>query len=142
MAKGQYDDAWETPGWTAQNFAYPPSDLDDGVDLPVDIDRVTLTGKFLDGRGDPAEGWLYISMPTALEHTPTKTKIMPVSLRAEVKKGAVSVEVPATDALTVVPEIADWRYKIRVVLKGRTFLEAESVALPRATPTVDLFDIT
>ena len=138
---GVYGDAWGIPGWTAQNFAYPPTETP-ASGLPVDIDKVTLTGKFLDGNGDPVDGWLYISMPTELEYTPTKTKIMPVSLRSEVKRGAVSVTVPATDALNVVPGIADWRYKLRVVLKGRTFLEAESVALPRATPTVDLFDIT
>jgi len=45
MARGQYDDAWETPGWTAQNMAYPPLDTDDFVP-PEGIELVTVTGDY------------------------------------------------------------------------------------------------
>lgn len=51
---GQYDDAWQTSGWTAQNMAYPP---DETPTLPPDgIYPVDIVGSFFTAEGRKISG--------------------------------------------------------------------------------------
>lgn len=135
-----YNDAWETSGWTAQNMAYPPPFLNT-LDYPLDIDLVTITGHIRDGDGGRANGWFEIDNgKTVLKHTVVKEWIRPIKKRVEIREGVFSVTVPATDA-TVLSSDAPWGYHIRISVAGRPFLEGWEIALPKATPLVDAFDL-
>lgn len=140
MATGQYDDAWETPGWTAQNMAYPPEVVVNPY--PLDVDVVTLTGHFGDGGGRGANGWLYIDNGnTVLRHLSAKQWVNPIKKRVEIRGGTFSVTVPATDSAALVG-YSPWSYHIRISLEGRPFKEGFNISLPKANPLVDVFDLT
>lgn len=135
-----YNDAWETPGWTAQNLAYPPPQANI-LNLPTDIEMVTISGHFRDGDGGFANGWFDIDNgPTVLRHTSTKEIITPIKFRTEIKDGTFSITVPATDATPLTSDPNPWTYNIRVALDGKEFATAV-VALPKDTPAVDVFDL-
>lgn len=51
---GQYDDAWQTSGWTAQNMAYPPDST--GVVPPDGIYPIDIVGSFFVAEGRPISG--------------------------------------------------------------------------------------
>jgi hypothetical protein len=135
-----YNDAWETRGWTAQNMSYPPPDSNI-LNLPTDIETVTISGHFRDGDGGFANGWFDIDNgKTVLRHTSTKEIITPIKIRTEIKDGTFSVTVPATDATPLTSDPNPWTYSIRVALDGREFATAV-VSLPKANAAVDVFDL-
>lgn len=135
MATGQYDDAWETPGWTAQNMAYPPDDTLIIPGFPADVDLVTVVGRF------GADGWFEIDNGNiALEHPGTKEWIQPIRHRVEIRNRIFRVVVPATDATTLSAD-GSWGYHMRISVAGRLFKEGWDIPLLRATPVVNVYDI-
>lgn len=137
-----YNDAWNTPGWTSQNMAYPAQTDQYTVDLPSDISLVTISGHFRDGDGGHANGWFDIDNGAViLKHTSTKEIITPIKIRVEVKDGVFQVTVPATDASTLTSSTTPWTYHVRLVLDGGKVVNEANVSLPAATPKVDAFDI-
>lgn len=55
MATGQYDDAWETTGWTSQNMAYPPTSNDPAY-TPIGLPKIRVFGEFRSEEGRPLNG--------------------------------------------------------------------------------------
>jgi hypothetical protein len=120
-------------------MAYP-APAANTLNLPTDIDVVTISGHFRDGDGGFANGWFDIDNgSTVLRHTSTKEIITPIKIRVEIKDGTFSVTVPATDS-PVLSGPADWTYHIRVALDGKQFAVAD-VPLPLASASVDVFDL-
>lgn len=142
MVNSGYNDAWETPAWTAQNMAYPPPNRD-VLNFPTDVETVTLTGHFRDGSGR-ANGWFEIDNgDTVLTHPGTKEWIRPLKQRVEIRDGVLNplVTVPAVDSPALQSD-GPWGYHIRISIAGRLFKEGWDIPLLRATPLVDVFDLT
>lgn len=136
-------DAWNTPGWTAQQSAYYYTD--DGVPgawkLPDDVETVRLRGQFGDIDGGRPRGYVRIVANADLMHTPTKTLVSApdfvIALRID---GTIDASVPATDATTLVSSAPPFQYTVSVVL-GRKMFKQFTTTLPLASPEVNLSDL-
>ncbi|MFG3014312.1 hypothetical protein ACGFZB_28615 [Streptomyces cinerochromogenes] len=106
--------------------------------VPVTIASVLLTGRYIRPDGTPLTGTLTFEPPATLTF-PDADVIGVGSATAELdESGAFSIALIATDAAGGDP--SDWTYTVVERLhqaNGRTF----HIALPSATPVVDLADI-
>lgn len=137
-------DAWNTPGWTAQESAYYYTD-DSAITswkLPSDVDMVTVNGSFSDVDGGLAFGYVSIEATSALQHVASKRVLMPPKFFSRIRRdGSVSFDIPATDTAALSPLKGSFTYKVTIVL-GRKLFKEFYCTLAAATPVVDLFDIT
>lgn len=137
------NEAWQTPGWTAQNQAYPVPPGNNFL-FPDDVDLVTLTGHFRDGDGGLANGWFDVdNQGVVLLHATSKESIAPIKFRTEIRYGTFSITLPATDTATLANSVGgSWYYHMRVSIAGKLYKEYWNVTLPLANTTPDFYDIT
>lgn len=137
-----YDDAWLTPGWTAQNLAYPIYDASVGLDFPSDIPTVDIQGVVLGRDALPCnDGWVYLDNGRVeLFHAPNSAYIPAISFKARINHGSFSLTVPVTDSVNLVPAdstITSWHYNLRMVVQGKEFQKG-SFSLPTGTSPVNV----
>lgn len=126
MATGQYDDAWETPGWTAQNFAYPADPGSTAPALPVGVIRTTVTGTYVDSVGG-ANGRVVFTPISGRMLIGTTEVIIP-EVHAHVHNGTFEAH------LLNGPQDSVWRIR-EAVGPTRTHF---TVVLPHGVTDVDL----
>lgn len=134
MATGQYDDAWETPGWTAQNFAYPPSD-EVMVSPPEGLRNVAVAGTFFDQRARPMWGvFTFTPSIRLLKVGNAMVNLQP--FRVQLRHGQlkdVNILAPKT-GVTVTP--ATWTYAIQ----QRVGPSIKEYSVPVSVTTADLIE--
>jgi hypothetical protein len=107
-------------------------------EVPISIASVNLTGRYIRPDGTPLTGTLTFEPPAHLTFPDADVISFGAATVALDSTGAFSVSLIATDAAGGDP--SDWTYTVVERLHqvhGRTF----PIALPSATPTVDLADI-
>jgi len=137
MATGQYDDAWETPGWTAQNFAYPPSD-EIVLNAPEGLRNVEITGTFFDQHARPAWG-VFTFTPSIRSVQVGDATVVLQPFRVQLSHGRldkVNILAPGVDAV-VDPEEWTWAIRQRVGTSIREY----AVAVPLTGDTIDVKDL-
>lgn len=103
-----YNDAWETPGWTAQNMAYPPPGTP--IDIPV-LPYVTVSGKFTDDEGRALESRV-VAIPSKKVVSANGVQYLLETRNLHVTRGFVSFPLP----------VGDWTWTIRQRLGPLTFV--------------------
>lgn len=105
--------------------------------LPAGVDKVTVTGTFLDPFGNPISGTITFEGPTHLVDI-TNNVIITSSETVTLVNGSFSVELVATDATGVIPN--PFVYRVSQNFEGmRPYWY--NIALPKANPSVDLSDL-
>lgn len=136
-------DAWNAPGWTAQQSAtyYTEGGTPGSWRLPADVDTVRIHGSYGDMDGGRPDGYILIEGNASLKHAATKTIVLQPHYYCLINRdGTFDVEVPATDSPALVSASPPFTYTITVVL-GRRLVTQFSTALPLAQPDVSLFDL-
>lgn len=106
--------------------------------FPVGIHTVTLTGRYIHPDGSAFAGSLDITMPNIVTIGGADT-IAGGTIRVTLDvQGAFSVVLIATDNAATLP--LTWTYRILERLEGSP-IRAYSIALPQATPVVDISDV-
>lgn len=91
LSTGQYDDAWQTEGWTAQNPVYPNHDTGP---TPADgITYVKVTGSFFTGEGKPLYGQFRF-VPKTREYVYGTSHFLFRTHKAYAKRGGLEVTLP------------------------------------------------
>ena len=106
--------------------------------LPVSFNTVTVTGRYLDFKGQPVAGVIsFVPTPDAVLDIPEMTFLMASGLTATLDvTGAFTLALPATDDPDVVP--VGWSYRVvenLQTVQGRSYFVAVPLA---AGPTVSL----
>jgi hypothetical protein len=96
-------DAWNTPGWSAQQPVYLAS-ADSSVVLPAGVHPVTVTGSYVGPKGG-AQGTVRFTPKTQSIQVGTVEVIL-APVRFEVRKGEL-----LTASLTVVPQDVVWEVR-------------------------------
>lgn len=139
MATGQYDNAWETPGWTAQ-LGYYPDDVSDPdgppITPPAGLKQITVTGTYLDDRSRPQEGVLTFTPSVRQVRADGKTLSLR-TVKARVRNGMISVRLVAPDGTEpVFPATWTWNVRQRVGPSKSTF----DIVVPIVGDEIDTFD--
>lgn len=104
-----YNDAYETPGWTAQNMAYPPA-ASPTLALPDGVFKLPLTGTFMDQAGKPM--WGQIRAFPSVKEVVVGGVIIPLEpVQREFVRGQVPVDVgllSPSDVSDANPSSWDW----------------------------------
>lgn len=136
MATGQYDDAWETPGWTAQNLNYPPSD-EETITVPEGLKAVSVTGQFFDQRGRPMWGVLTFT-PNVRRVRVNNVTVLLREFKTQLRNGHLdNVSVLSPDVDAAFPPAWNWHIRQRI---GPVTTEYD-LPVPMLTDTVDVFDL-
>ncbi|MER5754277.1 hypothetical protein [Streptomyces sp. NPDC002088] len=131
------NDAWNIPGYTAQNGAWGTLDSNAPIaTFPPGVATVTVTGHLLDSDGRPANG-RYTFDPSAdrLVDTATAVIIRMKTKIVNVKDGLLSVTLIASDNTGFSPQ--NFTYRVKGVIAGQT-QDAIDILLPKAIPEVEL----
>jgi hypothetical protein len=137
MATGQYDDAYETPGWTVQNPVYAPSTYEfPSPALPAGVTRATITESFVSANGGMSGSVAF--SPTIRRMTIDNVEVFLDPVRAEVRNGQLSVQIlsmPQDIVWEVHESIGPIRNSYKVVVPA-SLTSAELSSLARTdTPT-------
>lgn len=109
--------------------------------LPASLDQITVTGKFLQGDGNPETGTVTFTSVQLLQSGAENTFITPVKKTVNlVEDGSFSVDLPATDDPDWVPQ--GYAYQLNVVLSNN-FARMWTLSIPWTAPggTIDLADV-
>lgn len=109
MAYGQYDNAWETPGWTVQTGHYP-DDPSIALTPPAGLKNVAVVGDFFDQSAKPLWG-KFTFQPSVQSVKVGGATVVLTAFSAELKHGQLDVNVLSPD--NVVTDPPAWSYKIR-----------------------------
>jgi len=105
--------------------------------LPIGLDKVTLTGTYLDTLGNPLTGTVRFEGPTWLVDT-TNNVVITANESVTLTNGAFSVQLVATDATGVVPN--PFTYSVVENIDGMR-PHRYTISLPKANPTADVSDL-
>lgn len=123
------NDAWNIPGWTAQNPVYPANLLEiDPPTLPLGVSKCVITGTYMAANGLPYSSGTVRFTPTVQRTLILGTEVLLPMVRAEVNKGRLSADIYA------IPQDVIWEVTESV---GPTRLTYE-VIVPLNTVTADL----
>lgn len=137
MATGQYDNAWETPGWTAQ-LGYYPNEPSTAVVPPAGLKNVAVTGQFFDDQARPLDG-IFTFTPSVKAVRIGGSTVILRSFKARLIHGSlVDVNVISPDGTTPAYPPA-WSYKIRQRV-GPSISEY-SLNIPSTPNTVDVYTL-
>lgn len=101
---------------------------------------VVVTGTFLDGNGDPCEGFVTFSNSVHLTNTTTNETLSPLRVKGELdENGEISVSIFAVDDPDWNP--IDYVWTVREVISGRPFREY-NVQVYEVDTTVNLEDLS
>jgi hypothetical protein len=132
-----FNDAWETPGWTAQNMAYPPADGSQ-TGLPVGLFKLPLIGTFRDQNGKTLWGKVQLT-PSVHEVVCGGVVITLEPFTVEFINGSltdVSVLAPTADS-NAVPSSWEWSVRQSVGRSRDTY----SITVPYPDNPVDVTQI-
>lgn len=91
LSTGQYDDAWQTEGWTTQNPTYPDHSVDP---VPLDgIAYITVTGSYFTGKGKPLYGQFRF-VPMEKMHIHADAHFLFKTEKAYIKHGRLEIKLP------------------------------------------------
>lgn len=97
-----YESAWDTKGWTAQNFAYVwTGSTSVATTLPADFQTVTVKGSYTDIAGNTREGFVIFRNDYALKDIASKMVILPGEYKVQVIDGSFSVALPVGNDPTI-----------------------------------------
>lgn len=105
--------------------------------LPSGVDKVTVTGTYLDTLGNPLSGTVRFEGPTWIVDL-TNNVVVTASESVTLVNGAFSVQLVATDATGVVPN--PFTYQVAELLDDMR-PHRYTISLPKANPTVDISDL-
>lgn len=141
-------DQWNNIGWTAQQ---PPLVNDSSGatptwQIPSDVDTVTVTAEFHGFNGSVARGFVVFAAQTdhfvytSTANPPIKAELMMPKWSASIgTDGKAILRIPATDTAVLSPN--PFTYQVQVVIDYQ-LNETFKCSLPKATPNVNLVDIT
>lgn len=138
MPIGQYDDAYETPGWTAQWGYIPDADGEVFITPPEGLKWVNVTGTFFEDTLRPMNGTLNFLPSVRAIRVDGKTLILR-QFKAILRHGVLeNVKVLSPDGTKpVIP--SSWTYNIRQrVGPSKTDY---GLTVPTAEDTVDVYDL-
>lgn len=137
MGDQGYDDAYETPGWTAQNFAYPPSS-EPTITTPAGLKAVELVGTFFDDRGRPMNG-RFIVVPKVRRVRADGKTVSLMERKFTIRNGVLENAYLLSPDGTQVVYPPTWEYDTRLRL-GPTTTKSK-IVVPIADAVYDLFNV-
>jgi hypothetical protein len=110
MANDWYGDEWGSVGWTAQQASTVAGPQTPPTSLPSNFTAVTVTAKYVDDEGNALEGSLVRFRPSVQRVTDGDTVVWLREIHGRIEKGALSVELLATDVAGITPGFT-WHVK-------------------------------
>lgn len=134
MATGEYDDAWETPGWTAQNFNYP--DPAPTFTAPTGLKNVKVKGSFFDHKARPLWG-KFTFQPSVRSVRVGGSTVVLTSFSTDLKNGQLDVNILSPDNVVTSPPA--WSYKVRQ--RVGPVSSVFEIQVPISGTEVDVYDL-
>jgi hypothetical protein len=129
MADDWYGDEWGTPGWTAQKPSTVAGPQTPPISLPPNFTAVKVTAKYVDDHGHGIDGSIVRFRPSVKRVTDGDTVVWLREVVARIDKGALSINLLATDIPEVTP---GFTWHVKECFPGG---EEYDVSVPAATPS-------